>query len=80
MGYTLEDLMQLESGHYYIQIGNELFESDTGRLAFSKDRAEHFYSAVWQGLRDMKEHGSQKEAAEAEYCLLHFRIIPLRFH
>lgn len=72
--------MQVEAGHYYIQIGDNLFESESGKLAFQKDRAEHFFAVVWQGLRDMKENGTPEEQAEADHCLLNFRIIPLRFH
>jgi hypothetical protein len=78
--HSVEEIMQTEAGNYYIQIGDSLFESEYGKIAFSKDRADHFFSVVWQGLRDMKESGDAEEKKEAEYCLLHFRIIPLRFH
>lgn len=79
-GRSLEELMKVEAGYYYIQIGDNLFESESGKLVFQKDRAEYFFAAVWQGLRDMKENGTKEEVEEANHCLLHFRIIPLRFH
>lgn len=78
--HTIEEVMEAEAGNYYIQIGDGMFESESGKLAFSKDRAEHFYMAVWEGLRDMKKNGTQEEREEAHKCLLNFRIIPLRFH
>lgn len=78
--YTVEEIMATEEGHYYIQIGDGMFESDSGKVAFPKERAEHFYMSVLQGLKDMKENGSIEEIEEANKCLLNFRIIPLRFH
>lgn len=78
--HTIEEVMQVEAGSYYIQIGDGMFESESGKLAFNKDRADHYYGVVWQGLADMKEHGSPEEQEEALKCLLNFRIIPLRFH
>lgn len=78
--HTIEEVMQAEAGTYYIQIGDGMFESETGKLAFSKERAEHFYAAVWEGLNDMRKNGTAAEKADALQCLLNFRIIPLRFH
>lgn len=78
--HTIEDVLAIEAGNYYIQIGDSLFESETGKIAFSKDRAENFYFQVLEGLKDMKKNGSQEDRDEAERCLLNFRIIPLRFH
>lgn len=72
--------MQVESGSYYIQIGDSMFESDTGKLAFNKERAEHFFAVVMAGLREMRDHGNEQEKEDALACLLNFRIIPLRFH
>ncbi|NJO48228.1 MAG: hypothetical protein HC840_00770 [Leptolyngbyaceae cyanobacterium RM2_2_4] len=78
--HTIEEVMQAEAGHYYIQIGDGMFESESGKLAFTKDRAENFYFQIWEGLKDMKANGSKKDREEALNCLLNFRIIPLRFH
>lgn len=78
--HSIEEVMQAETGSYYIQIGTGLFESENGKLAFTKERADDFYMAAWEGLKDMKQNGSPQERREAEECLLNFRIIPLRFH
>lgn len=78
--HTIQEVMEAEAGHYYIQIGDGMFESDTGKLAFSKERAENFYLQILEGLKDMKKNGSKQDQEEALACLLNFRIIPLRFH
>ena len=64
-GHTIEEVMQTEAGSYYIQIGDGMFESETGKLAFSKERAEHFYLAVWEGLNDMLKNGDEQEREDA---------------
>lgn len=79
-GHTIQEVMEAEAGHYYIQLGDGLFESETGKLAFSKERADNFYLQIWEGLKDMKANGSKADREEALKCLLNFRIIPLRFH
>ena len=78
--HTIEEVMQAEAGSYYIQIGDSMFESETGKLAFNKERAEHFFAAVYEGLRDMRKNGNEQDREDALHCLLNFRIIPLRFH
>lgn len=72
--------MQAEAGNYYIQIGDGMFESETGKLAFSKDRAEAFFDQIIAGLIDMRKNGTPEEKEEAIACQLNLRIIPLRFH
>lgn len=72
--------MKAEAGAYYIQIGDNMFESESGKLAFSKERADHFFMAVWEGLADMRKNGNEQDQQDALHCLLNFRIIPLRFH
>lgn len=72
--------MQAEAGNYYIQIADGMFESETGKLAFSKERAEAFYDQILAGLIDMRKNGTPEEKEEAIACMLNFRIIPLRFH
>lgn len=78
--HTIKEVMQVESGAYYIQMGDSMFESESGKIAFSKERAEHFFMAVWEGLNDMRLNGDEKAQEDALHCLLNFRIIPLRFH
>ena len=73
--HTEEEVLKTESGNYYIQIGEDMFESEYGKLAFNKDRANHFFMAVWRGLEDMKVNGSLEDKEEALKCLLNFRII-----
>ena len=79
-GYTAEEVVAIEAMHYYIQIGDEMLESETGKLSFGKGRAEQLFSQVFEGLRHMKKFGTQEEKADAEHCLLNFRIWPLRIH
>jgi len=79
-GHTIEEVTKAETGSYYIQMGDGMFESESGKLAFQKDRADHFFEVALEGLIDMKKNGSRKEQEEAHHCLLHFRIVPLRFH
>lgn len=78
--HSIEEVMKTEAGAYYLQIGDSMFESDSGKLAFSKERAEEFYMMVWEGLKDMRKHGNVEDKEEAMHCLLNFRIVPLRFH
>lgn len=78
--HSIEEVMKAEAGAFYIQIGDNMFESESGKLAFSKDRADHFYLMVWEGLDDMRKNGDEQAQEDALHCLLNFRIIPLRFH
>lgn len=78
--HSLEDVLHAEAGNYYIQIGDNMFESETGKLAFNKDRAEAFYEQILSGLIHMKKSGNQEDREEAILCMLNLRIVPLRFH
>jgi hypothetical protein len=78
--HSIEEVVAVETGFYYIQIGEDMFESESGKLAFNKDRAESIYTKVWEGIKHMKKEGTEQERKDAENILLHFRIIPLRFH
>lgn len=78
--YSIEEVMATEAGAYYIQLGTSIFESETGKLAFNKDRAEEFFEMAYLGLQDLKANGTYAEKEEATNALLHFRIIPLKFH
>lgn len=77
--YTVEEVMAAESGNYTIQVGGDLF-SYNGKMAFSKDRADHFYKNILAGLNDLKEHGTEVEKEDAIKCILHLKIIPLRIN
>jgi len=79
-GHTIEEVMAIEALHYYIQIGDEILESETGKLSFSKERTEALFAQVMESLRHMKKHGNAEERADAEKCLANFRIWPLRIH
>lgn len=79
-GHTIEEVMSIEATHYYIQIGDELLESETGKLSFSKDRVEDMFAQVFESLKHMRKHGTDEEKADALKCLLSFRIHPLRIH
>jgi len=79
-GHTIEEVMAVEALHYYIQIGDEMLESETGKLSFTKERAEELFAQAWQGLSHMKKFGTAEEKEEARICFLNFRIHPLRIH
>lgn len=78
--HTIKEVMEAEFGSYYIQIGDNMFESETGKMAFQKERAEQFFDMVYAGLVHMYENGTQEEKEDAVYCLSNLRMIPLRFH
>lgn len=79
-GYTAEEVMAIEAAHYYIQIGDEMLESETGKLSFTKDRAEQLFDQVLESLKHMRKFGTPEEKEDARKCLLNFRIWPLRIH
>lgn len=72
--------MAAEAGHYYIQVGTEIFASENGKMAFTKDRVEYFLDQIVEGLEDMKQNGSAEEQEDARACFLNLRIFPLRIH
>ena len=78
--HSVEEVVKTETGSYYIQIGDGMFESEQGKLAFTKERAEAFFQQIMDGLVEMRKTGSQEDKDEAMFCLMNFRIIPLRFH
>jgi len=77
--YTLEEIMQIEAGHYFIQVGTDIF-SDDGKMAFSKDRAEHLYDNILKDLTIMKKDGTELEQADAQGCLLFLQIHKMRIN
>jgi hypothetical protein len=78
--HTIEEVIATEKDAYYIQIDNTMFESPSGKLAFTKERADKFYEQVMHGLLQMRESGTEAEKKEAIECLTNLRIVPLRFH
>lgn len=78
--HSVEDVVKAETGNYYIQIGDGLFESEQGKFSFSKDKAEAFFQQIMDGLIEMIKTGSQEDKKEAMFCLMNFHILPLRFH
>lgn len=80
VGHSVEEVQKTEIGNYYIQIGENVFESDSGKLVFNRDRANSLYMSIWQGLDDVRDNGDPEDKEEALHCLRNFRIIPLRFH
>ena len=77
--YTEEDVLMVEYGHYYVQVGGDIFSRD-GKMAFTRARAEHFYDGILKDLNDIKETGTRREKEDAKSCLLWLRIIPMRVH
>ncbi len=78
--YTIEDVLAAEAGHYYIQIGTEIFQSESGKMAFKKDRVDELFESILGGLKEMKKSNNKREVEDAHACLLNFRIFPLRIH
>jgi hypothetical protein len=78
--YTMAEVMAIEAQYYYIQIGDEMLESESGKMSFSKDRAEALFEQVLESLRHMKKYGNEEQKADAEKCLNNFKIWPLRIH
>lgn len=77
--YTEHEVMLVEAGHYFIQVGSDIFSYD-GKMAFSRSRAEHFYDSIFKDLTAMKENGNKQEQADAKTCLGLLRIFPMRIH
>ena len=77
---SVKEVMKAEDNTFYIQLGDDMFCSESGKLAFKKDKAEFFYDRIMEGLRDMRNNGSEEEKEDAHMMLLHIRIYPLRIH
>lgn len=78
--YTIEEVMAIESMHYYIQIGTEMLETETGKTSFKKERAENLFKNAMDSLRYLRSNGTEVEKEEALECLLNFKIHKLRIH
>ncbi len=77
--YSIEQITQVEAGHYVIQVGDDFF-SHNGKVGFSLQRAETFYLDIMSGLMDIQKNGSDLEKEDATKCLLLLKMYPLRFH
>ena len=77
--YSEHDVMVVEAGHYFLQVGSDIFIFD-GKMAFTRDRVEKFYDGIFKDLTLMKETGSPEEQGDAKAVLLHLRIFPMRIH
>lgn len=78
--HSVEDIVAAESGFYYIQLGGDIFMSEEGKMAFDKERADYFFSEIWNGLLHMKENGTKTEKDDAVQCFLTLKVFPLRIH
>lgn len=77
--YSVEEVILVEAGHYFIQVGGDIFSFD-GKMAFSRERAEMFYDTIFNDLNSMKENGTEIQQADAKSCLFFLRIHRMRIH
>ncbi len=77
--YTIEDVVAVEAGHYYIQVGSEIYAHNE-KMAFVRDRTEALYDSIFEDLTAMKKHGTKRQKKDAEICLMHLKIFPMRIH
>ena len=77
--YSEKEIEMVERGSYVIQVGDDLF-SYNGKMGFSLQRAESFYSDIMNGLHEMKKSKNQVEREDAVKCLLLLKIFPFRIH
>ena len=77
--YALEDILRTEENRYVIQVGYDLFATDT-RQTFSKDMAEHYYMTSLEALTHQLKTGNKKDKKTVKDIFKNFRILPLRFH
>jgi hypothetical protein len=78
--YTTEDVIASESGHYYLQVGPEIFTLPNGMMAFEKDRIEYFFDQMFIKLNNLKKNGTAAQQADAKFFLSTLQIRPLRIH
>ena len=78
--YTMEQIMAVELGKFVIQVGGDLLQSESGKMAFSKDRTEELFDQLFISLNEMKKSPDPQEREDALACLKHLHIWPLRIH
>jgi hypothetical protein len=77
--FSLEDIVAIEAGHYFIQVGSDIFCYNEKEV-FTRDRAEMFYDSIFKDLTAMKEKGDEVAQADAKACLFYLRIHKMRVH
>lgn len=78
--YTIEQIMAVEANKFVIQVGGDLLQNESGKMAFSKERTEELFDQLLMSLNEMKESQDSQEREDALACLRHLRIWPLRIH
>lgn len=78
--FSEEEVQAAENGTYYIQLDNDIFSSENGKMAFNKERAEFLYQQIWDGLIELKKNGDMSQKDDAVRCLTNLRMYPLRIH
>lgn len=76
---SLDQVADAEAKFWYVQVGMEVPEAN-GVYTFSKKTAENIYYSMFESLRAMRVEGTTAEKTDANFCLQHFRMIPLRIH
>lgn len=80
VAYTPEDVVRAEAGSYTIQVIDDFFMTEEGNMAFSRERAEHFYGLIIDGCRDMIKNGDALEKEDAQKTLWFLKMMPLRIN
>lgn len=77
--YTKDEILSSEENTYIIQVGKDLFSTDTSYV-FSKKMADHYYEQSLAALNDRLKNGNKKDKKVVKDIFKNFRILPLRFH
>lgn len=77
--YTTDEILATEENTYIIQVGPDLFSTDT-KLSFTKKQADHYFETILLALEDQIKNGTKRDKKEAKIILKNMRILPLRFH
>ena len=78
-GYSIEEVMKLESSLYMIQVGEDFFSIDNC-YTFNKKKATEYYSQIYEDLLDLLYDGNAKEKADAIKAFKNFHVTSLRIH
>lgn len=78
--YTMAQIMAVEQNKFVIQVGGDLLQNESGKMAFSKERTEELFDQILISLNEMKKSKDEQEKTDAVACLRHLRIWPLRIH
>lgn len=80
LNYSEAEIAATEYGIYVIQVGGDFFTSESGKMGFSRERAEQYYDNIANGLSELVSKGNDEEVSDATICLCNLRIMPLRIH